>query len=312
MPESPVRIVGVVTQPDKPVGRRQTLTAPAVKVLAQTHDLPVLQPVSLRRPAVLEALRRLKPDVGIVAAFGKILRPDVLSIPPHGYLNVHSSLLPRWRGAWPVGAAIQAGDVETGVTIMQLDEGMDTGPLLANRRTPILMDDTTDGLEQRLALLGAELLIETLPGHIAGTVPSRPQSDSEATYCRPISKSDGQIDWRQPARQIDRHVRAMFSWPGAFTRWDGKQLSIRQVRVLLDSEGSAPGISTVEQAGITELTSTIETAAPGTVVALGRGAGVITGDGLLSLEDLQLEGKQPSPARAFVNGYRTFVGSVLG
>jgi len=289
--DSPVDVVGVVTQPDKPVGRKQTLAPPPVKVLAGRREIPVLQPVSLRRPASVAALARFSPDVGIVAAYGKILRPDVLQLPRHGHLNVHASLLPRWRGAWPVGAAILAGDDVSGVSIMRLDEGMDTGPVLAEHREPIRPNDTTETLERRLAALGAGLLVETLPAYLAGELKPQPQDDARATYCHVVSKSEGQIDWSQPAAQIERHVRAMTPWPGSFTTWEGKQLRIVRARA---AEGVASG------------------AAPGTVVRHDGGAAVVTGDGRLLLEEVQLEGKKAMPIQALLNGYRTFVGSRLG
>ena len=289
-PDSPVEVVGVVTQPDKPVGRRQTLTPPPVKPLALEHGVPVLQPESLRAPAVMEELARLAPDVGVVAAYGKILRPRVLALPRYGHLNVHASLLPRWRGAWPIGAAIMAGDAETGVTIMRLDEGLDTGPALAARSEPIRPDDTTESLEPRLARLGAALLIEVLPVYLSGDLRPQPQDDARATHCRAVEKADGLIDWSRTASDVERQVRAMRPWPIAWTTWQGQQLRVLRARVA----------------------DAARAAAPGTVVQHGKGAAVSTRDGLLVLEEVQLQGKNAAPAASFVNGYRGFVGSVLG
>ena len=283
-----MEVVGVVTQPDKPVGRRQTLTPPPVKQAALQHGVPVLQPETLRPRAVRDELARFEPDVGIVAAYGKILRPSVLAIPPHGHLNVHASLLPRWRGAWPIGAAIMAGDAETGVTIMRLDEGLDTGPTLAARSEAIRPDDTIETLEPRLARLGADLLAEVLPAYLSGAVAPQPQDDARATHCRPVEKADGLIDWSRPAIEIERQIRAMRPWPVAWTTWQGQQLRLLKAHVVLDTA-----------------------AGPGTVVPHGRGAAVATGSGLLVLDDVQLQGKNPAPVAAFVNGYRGFVGSVL-
>lgn len=307
---SPVEVVGVVTQPDKPVGRKQVVVPPPVKVLAQQHGLPVLQPVSLRRPAAVDALRRFRPDLGVVAAYGRILRPDILEIPPHGHLNVHASLLPRWRGAWPIGEAIRADDAVTGVSIMQLDEGLDTGPVLALREEPILPDDTTGSLEARLAPIGADLLIETIPGFLSGAIAPRPQDDGQATYCRPIRKEDGLIDWRQPATSIERLVRAMIPWPGAYTFWEGKQLRIlrshvQPLPVAHQTLQSSAGLSDDGEPGA------LTKSTPGTVIRLGKDAAVVTGEGILVLDEVQLEGKNPAPARSFINGYRTFVGSQL-
>ena len=291
--DSPLDVVGVVTQPDKPVGRRQVMTASPVKALAVERGVPVAQPVSLRRPASVAALARLSPEVGIVAAYGKILRQEVLEVPRLGHLNVHGSLLPRWRGAWPIGAAILAGDETTGVSIMRLDEGMDTGPVLAQRSVPISPQDTTGSLERELAGLGAELLVETLPAYLAGRAEGKRQDDSLATYCHTIGKEAGEIEWAQPAAQIERHVRAMTPWPGAYTWWNGKQLRICHARL-------APG-------------SDVESGRPPGTVAMQDGAVVVlTGSGALALEELQLEGKTSQPARAFLNGYRSFLGSRLG
>ncbi len=298
-PDSPVRVVAVVTQPDKPVGRRQVLTPPPVKALAQEHGLAVLQPVSLRRPAAQEAIRRLAPDLGIVAAYGKLLPPEVLAIPPYGYLNVHPSCLPRWRGPWPVGAAILAGDDETGVSIMKLDEGMDTGPVLARRREPIRPDDTTGTLEQRLAAIGAELLVEVIPPYLRGDLQPEPQDDRAATYSGLVRKEAGALDWNRPAVQLERQVRAMQPWPVAFTFWEGRRLNVLRARVLPASSGPAgPGPRA--------------TGEPGRVLAVDRAAAVVTGDGLLVLEEVQLEGRGPMPIQAFLNGHRTFIGSRLG
>ena len=301
--DSPVEVVGVVTQPDKPVGRSSRPAPPPVKALAVERGLPVLQPVTLRRPAAVAALQRLRPDLGIVAAYGMLLRPDVLAIPPLGYLNVHASLLPRWRGAWPVGAAILAGDEETGVSIMRLDEGLDTGPVLATRREPIRPDDTTATLESRLASLGADLLAETIPGHVAGEIVPQPQDDRSATYCHLVHKSDGLLDWTQPAAALERQVRAMQPWPVAFTTWEGRQLRILKARVAPPST-AAPGPGETGEAA--------QTLAPGTVVPSARGAAVVAGDGLLILEEVQLEGRAPLPVRAFLNGHPRLIGSRLG
>ena len=284
-------VVGVVTQPDKPVGRKQALTPSPVKALATARGVPVIQPMALKRPAAIAALARFTPDVGIVAAYGRILPPDVLAIPRHGHLNVHASLLPRWRGAWPIGAAILAGDAETGVSIMLLDEGMDTGAVLATRSVIIQPDDTTESLEHTLAGLGASLLAETLPTHLSSSLPPVPQDESLATYCRPVRKADGVIDWTQTAEHIERQIRAMHPWPGAFTTWQGKQLRLLKARVLADPEA--------------------EGTEPGSVIHFQKGAAVTTGAGQLVIGELQLEGKSVVPARAFVNGYRDFVGSLL-
>ncbi len=324
----------MVTQPDRPVGRSARPAPPPVKALAQEHGLPVLQPPSLRRPAALAALTRLRPEVGIVAAYGAILRPDVLDLPPQGYLNVHASLLPRWRGAWPVGAAILAGDAETGATIMRLDAGMDTGPILARRPTPVRPQDTTASLQERLATLGAELLVEVLPAYLAGRLVPEPQDDRAATYSQMVRKEDGRLDWSRPAPELERRVRAMQPWPGAWTVWGDKTLRVLAATVL---PGSPPGSSEhgapagVERAPASDFErgtakratrEGVETgppegapaagAEPGRVVRHGGGVAVATGAGWLGLDRLQLEGRGVVTGEAFVNGYRAFPGSVLG
>jgi methionyl-tRNA formyltransferase len=293
--DSPVEVVAVVTQPDKPAGRGKRLTPPPVKVLALERAIPVLQPVSpaaMRRPAFLEALRRFTPDLGIVAAYGRILRADVLSVPRLGHLNVHASVLPRWRGAWPVGAAILAGDGETGTSIMLLDEGMDTGPVLATRREAIRPDDITGTLEARLATLGAALLVETIPAYAGGTITPQPQDDRQATYCRPVGRDDAILDWSRPAVELERRVRAMQPQPVAWTTWMGRQLRVLAART---TETPVPSGTP-----------------PGTVVPLGKQAAVVTAEGPLVLERVQLEGKNPVAIGAFLNGYRAFLGSRLG
>jgi methionyl-tRNA formyltransferase len=285
------QVVGVVTQPDRPAGRGRKLQPPPVKELALAQGLPVLQPRSLRKdPAAVQAIADLEPDVIVVAAYGLILPQSVLDIPPHGCLNIHASLLPKYRGPAPIPAAILAGDGETGVTIMLMDAGMDTGPIIAQRRTPIHPDDTTASLSARLAELGAELLLEVLPGWLSGELTPQPQDDAQATYCGLIRKEDGGIDWTQPAEFIARQVRAYNPWPGAFTFWRGQRLKVLRARPV-----EAPTDSP-----------------PGTVTLVERLPGVITGEGVLLLEEVQLAGKRAMPADVFIRGHRDFVGSRLG
>jgi methionyl-tRNA formyltransferase len=233
--------------------------------------------------------------VGIVAAYGAILRPDVLALPPRGFLNVHASLLPRWRGAWPVGAAILAGDAETGVSVMQMDEGMDTGPVVARRAEPVRPDDTTATLQDRLAALGADLLVETLPAFLTGSLLPQPQDDRAATYSHPVRREDGRLDWSRPAPDLERQVRAMQPWPVAWTEWEGRTLRVLAAHVL---DAAPPGVA----GGASE---------PGRVARAGRGAAVATGAGWLGLDVVQLEGRGATPGAAFVNGYRSFPGSLL-
>ncbi len=283
-------IVGVVTQPDRRARRGRKLEASPVKVVALAHDLPVLQPPSLRRPDAVAELRALAPDVIVVAAYGQILPAEVLAIPPRGCLNVHASLLPRCRGAAPVSAAILAGDEETGVTIMLMDEGMDTGPILSQATCPISPQDTRESLRARLAQLGADLMMDTLPRWLAGEIEPQPQDHDQATYCCLIAKEDGLIDWSQPAIEICRSCRAYCSWPGIYTYWRGKLLKVLSADALPQWAGEGE---------------------PGRVMALDEGLAVATGKGALLLGEVQLAGKRALSAEDFSRGQRDFVGSVL-
>jgi len=282
-------IVGVVTQPDAPAGRGRELAMSPVKRLALEHSLLILQPERVRRSDAIAALRELRPDVLVVAAFGQMLPRGVLDLAPLGTLNVHASLLPRWRGAAPVTAAILAGDAQTGVTIMRLDEGMDTGDMLAQESTPILPDDTTGTLTERLAGLGADLLLRTLPRWARGEITPRPQDAALATLCRPVKKEDGRVDWRLPAAAIERAVRAYTPWPGAHTTWNGRLLKMLAARVVRKPTSAASG----------------------TVLLTPDGPAVATGDGLLLLSTLQMEGRRALPAADVVRGQRDLVGAVL-
>lgn len=284
-------VVAAVTQPDQRGGRgRKALLPPPVKVTAMAHGVPVMQPRSLRRESAVAVLRELRPDVIVVAAFGQILRPAVLALPPHGCLNVHASLLPRHRGAAPVAAAILVGDAETGVTIMLMDEGVDTGAILAQRAVRIAPTDTTGTLTARLAVMGRDLLLETLPRWLAGEIAPQPQDEARATYAPPLAREDGCIDWRRPAVEIARMVRAFDPWPGAYTMMGGNVLKIIQARSLPGWRGEA---------------------VPGTVVRVPEGLAVATGEGALLLESVQPAGKRPMTCRAYACGQRNLVGTVL-
>lgn len=211
------QVCAAVTQPDKPKGRELRLAPSPVKVLAQQLKLPVLQPLKAREEKFLGELRELNPDLMVVIAYGQILPPAILDLPPHGCLNVHASLLPKYRGAAPIQWAIANGETETGVTLMKMDAGLDTGPVLSLRRTPILPADNSQILHDRLARLGAELLVETIPAYVAGKILPQPQPAEGSTYAAKIKKEDGKIDWHQPAGQIWNRLRAFTPWPGTFT-----------------------------------------------------------------------------------------------
>jgi methionyl-tRNA formyltransferase len=287
----PWQLVAVATQPDRPSGRGKQLAAGPVKQAAGALAVPILQPVSLRKsPDAVEELRRLAPDIIVVAAYGLILPASVLAIPRFGCINVHASVLPAYRGASPIAAAILDGLTKTGVSIMLMDEGMDTGPVLAQDRLTIAADDTTESLSHRLSELGATLLLSVLTQWVEGHVAPVPQSElpGEPSSVRLIRKEDGLIDWTQPAARIERMTRAYAPWPGAFTFWRGEPFRIHRAHVL---PGSAP---------------------PGLVVKQADGIGVGSGDQILMLDTVQPAGKKPMLAADFVNGAPNLIGATFG
>lgn len=291
-------LVGVYTRPDKGKGRGQELAISAVKMAALVQKLPVYQPASFKVPGEVQNLRALNPDLIAVAAYILILPREVLTLPQHGCLNVHPSLLPKYRGPSPVAAAILAGEPATGVTIMLMSEGMDAGPVLAQKEEAILPEDTTGSLTERLARLGAQMLVETIPGWVEGKITPVLQDESKATYSRILKKEDGEIDWSNSAGYIVKQIRAFQPWPGCYTFWKGKRLTVRQASSPLG----------VDMRGR-------DTGPPGKVISVttekGNLPGVVTGDGLMVLHRLQLEGKREMSAAEFVRGQRDFIGSVL-
>jgi methionyl-tRNA formyltransferase len=283
-------VVGVVTQPDRPAGRGRKLRPSPVKVAAETAAVPLYLPKSLRSEESAAPLRIWQPDVIVVAAFGQILRPHVLNLPPYGCINVHASLLPRWRGASPIQHAIMAGDSETGITLMRMDEGLDTGPIYVQEPVPIRVNDTASTLHDRLAELGAELLGRHLDDIVAGNVAAVEQNDDLATYAPLIKKEAGQLDWQRSSVELDRHVRAMTPWPGAFTSWQGERLKI------LACQPTQKGLSAAQ---------------PGEVFSRNDTVLVQTGDGALQLDELQLAGKRAMRVSDFIRGRPDFLGTVL-
>ena len=285
-------VLAVVTQPDRYAGRgRKRIVAPPVKVKALELELPVLQPARLRRDREVKAtLSALGADLFVIAAYGQILRPDVLAMPAHGCIGVHASLLPRWRGAAPIAAAILHGDARTGISLMLTDKGMDTGPVIAQARLDIASDDTTETLSVRLADLGAELLIESIPSWLAGGIEAQPQDESLVTCAPPFIKVQGAINWHHSAMAIDHQIRAMTPWPGAFCGCEHGGLRVLEAHPLLEWRGEQE---------------------PGYVVELSGEIGVVTGKGLLLLDRVQLAGKRAMDARQFALGRQGFVCSVL-
>lgn len=287
------RVVGAVTQPDRPKGRGKKLTPPPVKVVAEKAAIPVLQPKTLKSEEAFNELVALTPDLIVVAAFGQILRKNVLDLPPHGCINVHASLLPRWRGAAPIAAAIRAGDAETGVTIMQMDVGLDTGPMLRRRAIPIRPNHTTDILTAELAEVGAELLVDTLPDWLTGRIEPESQDDALATLAPRLQKSEGLIDWGQDATAIERQVRAFYPWPSAFTT-------------------TLRGPMKVVAADVAPDVTPPEGAVSGTLFQHHREVCVVTGQGVLRLVTVQPAGKKPMAAESMLNGQPELLETPLG
>jgi methionyl-tRNA formyltransferase len=281
-------VIGVVTQPDRPAGRGRQPRPPPVKSAALEAGLALLQPARLRDTEAVACIREWNPDLIVVAAFGQILRQDLLDLPRFGCLNVHASLLPRWRGAAPIPAAILAGDPETGVTIMKMDSGVDTGPILSQRSTPILADDTSQSLGKRLSLLGAELLLETLPRYLEGTLHPTPQESRHATHAPMLTKEAARLDWNRPAVDLERQVRAYNPWPASYFLWAGRRVLLHRAHIVAGHRLEPGRVSLVE------------------------GRPVIgTSHSALVLEVLQPAGRAAMAGADFARGARGFVGSKL-
>ncbi|MCC7357970.1 MAG: methionyl-tRNA formyltransferase [Anaerolineales bacterium] len=287
-------VAGVVTQPDGTAKRGRALIPTPVKEAALAAGVPVIQPHRLREPEAMAQLAAWAPDLIVVAAFGQILRPAVLDLPAHGCVNVHASLLPRHRGAAPVAAAILAGDAVTGVTIMRMDAGLDTGPRL-HTSPPVRIepDDTTETLTTRLAAVGATTLLAALPDYVAGRLRPEPQDEAQSTYAPQLKKGDGRLDFTRPAAELERRVRAMTPWPGAYALWP--------------EAGAEDRVLKITRAALTE-----DDAPPPGVVA-GRGSEIVVGcgAGALRLIEVQPPGKRAMPAADFARGARDFIGARL-
>jgi methionyl-tRNA formyltransferase len=285
-------VVAVYTQPDKAAGRGQRLVVSPIKQAALNLNLPVVQPASFKEAGAVAQLASFQPEVIVLAAYGQLLPQSVLDIPPCGCINIHPSLLPRYRGASPIAAVIIGGDEFTGVSVMLMDRGLDTGPVLAQAQIPILRQDTTGSLTAKLSRIGAQLVLDVLPRWREGELKPQPQDESQATYSKMLSKEDGEIDWHGPAVDIWRRVRAFQPWPGCFTLWQGRQLKILEAVLLPKGEALEVG----------------------RVIALNQGEaafGVNTGDGILGVLRVQLEGKRAMSSAEFLRGQRQFIGTVL-
>lgn len=276
------QVVGVVTQPDRASGRGRELKAPPVKKLALELNIPIIQPEKLREPEAMQQLQAWNPDLIVVAAFGQILKIDVLDLPRYGCINLHASLLPRWRGAAPINAAILAGDEETGVTLMQMDLGLDTGPMLAKRSIRLTRDDTAGSVFEALSTLGANLLIETLPNYLSGKLTPQPQPKEGATYAPMMKKEGGKLDFNSDVNELERRVRAMNPWPGAFMDFDGVTLKIHRAHV---------------EAGIASVGKRLIVQNQPAVGARG---------GLLILDEVQPAGKKSMSGKSFLAGARNW------
>lgn len=278
------QVVGVVTQPDRASGRGRELKPPPVKLLAQELDIPIIQPEKLKQPEAMEQLRSWNPDVIVVAAFGQILKKEVLELPRFGCINIHASLLPRWRGAAPINAAILAGDEETGVTIMKMDVGLDTGPMLAKRSIRIMPDDTAGSVFQALSTLGAELLLETLPDYLSGKLTPVPQPEEGATYAPLLKKEDGKLDFANDVYELERRARAFNPWPGAFLDFDGANLKVHRAHV---------GVG-------------VRDASAGQRLIVENQPAVCARGGVLVLDEVQPAGKKSMSGKSFLSGARNW------
>ena len=299
-------VVAVVTQPDKPKGRDLKLQFSSVKIFAQKLNLPILQPAKAGDEKFVSELRELKPDLIVVVAYGQILPQSILDLPKFGCLNLHTSLLPKYRGASPIQSAILNGETETGVTIMKMDAGLDTGEILSQARTPILPEDNSQTLHDRLAQLGAELLVETIPDYVAGKILPKPQPAEGASYAAKIKKEDGKIDWSEPAEKILNRLRAFTPWPGAFTGWSSS-FSLLSSRDTLKRE-LQPQLLKIWKVEIAE-----KSGAPGEILSAdNNGIVVACGKNALRILALQREGGRRLSAQEFLAGNLLQPGGKLG
>ncbi len=288
--EGPDEVVGVITQPDRERGRGQKKSPSPVKEVALQKGLSLYQPERVKETSFLAEIKTLAPDLFVVVAFGQILPKALLEVPTFGAINVHGSLLPKYRGAAPIAWAILRGEKKTGITTMLMDEGMDTGDILLQAEVPIEEGETGETLSRKLSILGGELLMETIERMKAGRIAPQPQDHSKASYAPPLKKEDGQIDWKRSAEEIDLQIRAFNPWPGAFTRWEKGLVKILRGEV---RKGASPG-------------------APGVVLWIGSDfIEVGTGGGALRIRELQPEGKRRMSVRDFLSGHRISVGTVF-
>ena len=290
-------VTAVVTQPDKPKGRGKEMQATPVKTCALEHHIPVFQPVKVKEPEAVEILRSYEADIFVVVAFGQILSEEILQMPKYGCVNIHASLLPKYRGAGPIQWAIIDGEKETGITIQQMDKGVDTGDILFQSVVPIDAKETGESLFEKLAKAGAALIVEALPKIEAGEVTPRKQDESQASHAKMLQKSMSRIDWNRKAAELDCLIRGMISWPGASSGYHGKTLKIWQQEPVAKDQLPAEALAGAE---------------PGTVIAVEKDAIYVqTGEGALKLTEVQLEGKKRMAVKDFLLGYPVQTGEML-
>ena len=311
------QVTAVVTQPDKPKGRGKEVQMSPVKACALRHDIPVFQPAKIKEAEAVETLRGYQADIFVVAAFGQILSEEILAMPKYGCVNIHASLLPKYRGAGPIQWAIINGEKITGVTIMQMDKGLDTGDMLFQTEVEIASDETADTLHDKLAAAGARLIVEALEKIETGEVTPVKQNDADSCYAKMLQKSMGKIDWQMEAEKLDCLIRGLISWPGASTVYRGKTLKIWQEEVVLEeaSAGSvSPGQKRTAENGVTEQEkeAAVGNALPGTVVRVDKDAFYVqTGKGVLKVLAVQPEGKKRMAVKDFLLGYPVKTGETL-
>lgn len=291
----------VVTQPDKPKGRGKEMQYPPVKECALRYGLPVLQPVKIKTAEAIEALRQYEADIYIVAAFGQILSQEILDIPQYGCVNIHASLLPKYRGAAPIQWAILEGETETGITVMQMNAGLDTGDMLTKKTVQITAADTGESLHDKLSRAGAELIVETLPLIEQGKITPQTQDDTQSSYARMLNKSMGCIDWNKSAVEIERQIRALNSWPSAYTTYRDKTMKLWEARVETIKDAGEQGVSEDKAAEAGQIAAVEKDCVK-----------VMTGDGLLCITSVQLAGKKRMAVKEFLLGYQMTPGEMLG
>ena len=296
------QVLAVVTQPDKPKGRGKEMQFTPVKTCAVKYDIPVFQPVKIKEPEAVEMLRTYNADLFVVAAFGQILSEEILIMPKYGCVNIHASLLPKYRGAGPIQWAIIGGEKETGITIMQMEKGLDTGDILLQKSIPIDEKETGDSLHDKLAVLGAELIVDAIPKIEAGLLTPIRQKDEDSSYAKMLQKSMGKIDWERPAVQIERLIRGLNSWPSAYTSYHGRILKIWESSLVQSFENDIQDMTH----GNSDALSEHET---GEVVSVEKDAFFVqTGEGILKVTQVQLEGKKRMPVKDFLLGYQMQAG----